>query len=101
MNTRIHAHKNTRTHTRARQAEEAAKKGPECALKNRLLFHVSHKLLDENKLMTYHQKLSDTNEDQLSLAAIHYLRSHFQEVGGGEFLGQETLAVYAAGLFPS
>lgn len=62
------------------QAEEAAKKGPECALKNRLLFHVSHKLLDENKLMTYHQKLSDTNEDQLSLAAIHYLRSHFQEV---------------------
>ncbi|CAN0268995.1 unnamed protein product, partial [Ectocarpus sp. 13 AM-2016] len=54
-------------------------KGPECALKNRLLFHVSHKLLDENKLMTYHQKLSDTNEDQLSLAAIHYLRSHFQE----------------------
>lgn len=70
----------TRTHTP--QAEEAAKKGPECALKNRLLFHVSHKLLDENKLMTYHQKLSDTNEDQLSLAAIHYLRSHFQEVGG-------------------
>lgn len=46
-----------------------------------MLFHVSHKLLDENKLMTYHQKLSDTNEDQLSLAAIHYLRSHFQEVG--------------------
>eukprot|EP00904_Undaria_pinnatifida_P010932 jgi/Undpi1/696/HiC_scaffold_10.g04160.m1 len=59
--------------------KEAGKSGPECALKNRLLFHVSHKLLDENKLMTYHQKLSDTNEDQLSLAAIHYLRSHFQE----------------------
>lgn len=33
--------------------------------------------------MTYHQKLSDTNEDQLSLAAIHYLRSHFQEVRVG------------------
>lgn len=62
------------------QAEEAAKKGPECALKNRILFHVSHKLLDENKLMAYHQKLTDTNEDQLSLAAIHYFRSHFQEV---------------------
>ncbi|CAM9246238.1 unnamed protein product [Ascophyllum nodosum] len=61
------------------KAEEVAKKGPECALKNRLLFHLSHKLLDENKLMTYHQKLTDTNEDQLSLAAIHYLRSHFQE----------------------
>ena len=26
------------------------------------------------------QELTDTNEDQLSLAAIHYLRSHFQEV---------------------
>lgn len=62
------------------KAEEAAKKGPECVLKNRILFHVSHKLLDENKLMVYHQRLTDTNEDQLSLAAIHYLRSHFQEV---------------------
>ena len=27
----------------------------------------------------HHQKLSDTNSDQLSLAAIHYLRGHFQE----------------------
>ncbi|CAM9313332.1 unnamed protein product, partial [Sphacelaria rigidula] len=61
------------------KVEEVTKKGPECALKNRILFHVSHKMLDENKLMAYHQKLTDTNEDQLSLAAIHYLRSHFQE----------------------
>ncbi|CAN0506143.1 unnamed protein product, partial [Discosporangium mesarthrocarpum] len=59
--------------------EEAASQGPECSLKNRLLFHISHKLNNENRLMEYHQKLSDTNEDQLSLAAIHYLRSHFQE----------------------
>jgi len=29
--------------------------------------------------MMRHQELSDTQEDQLSLAAIHYLRSHFQE----------------------
>ncbi|CAM9353072.1 unnamed protein product, partial [Choristocarpus tenellus] len=61
------------------QAEELASRGLNCALKNRLLFHISHKLGNENKLMEYHQKLSDTNEDQLSLAAIHYLRSHFQE----------------------
>ncbi|KAK3263698.1 Intraflagellar transport protein 56, partial [Cymbomonas tetramitiformis] len=27
----------------------------------------------------YHQQLTDSTEDQLSLAAIHYLRSHFQE----------------------
>lgn len=62
------------------QAEEEVRKGPECALRNRLLFHVSHKLSDETKLMAYHQMLTDTSEDQLSLAAIHYLRSHFQEV---------------------
>ena len=29
--------------------------------------------------MQRHQDLTDANEDQLSLAAIHYLRSHFQE----------------------
>lgn len=29
--------------------------------------------------MFYHQKLQDTTEDQLSLASIHYLRSHYQE----------------------
>merc|ERR1711865_749580 len=34
---------------------------------------------DENKLMMFHQKLCDTTSDQLSLASIHYLRSHFQE----------------------
>ncbi|CAM9679713.1 unnamed protein product [Chrysoparadoxa australica] len=62
------------------QAGEAANKGPDGALRNsRLLFHISHKLNDETKLMMYHQKLTDTTEDQLSLAAIHYLRSHFQE----------------------
>jgi hypothetical protein len=59
---------------------QAAGKGPDNALKNRLLFHVAHKSNNESKLLMYHQKLSDTTEDQLSLAAIHYLRSHFQEV---------------------
>ena len=57
-------------------ANEVAK---DSSLKNRVLFHVCHKLGDEHKLMVYHQKLTDTNEDQLSLAAIHYLRGHFQE----------------------
>ena len=62
-----------------KRAEEHALKGPPCPLQNRLLFHISHKQADETKLMVYHQKLSDTKEDQLSLAAIHYLRSHYQE----------------------
>ena len=34
---------------------------------------------DDKKLVQYHQKLSDTKEDELSLAAIHFLRGHFQE----------------------
>lgn len=49
------------------------------ALQNRLLFHCSHKLNNEDKLLIYHQKLSDDKVDQLSLAAIHYLRNHYQE----------------------
>ncbi|KAI0222218.1 Intraflagellar transport protein 56 [Lamellibrachia satsuma] len=61
------------------EADEAAQKGPTCSLQNRLLFHLSHKFSDEKRLMTYHQALRDIFEDQLSLASIHYLRSHYQE----------------------
>merc|ERR1712023_547878 len=42
-------------------------------------YSTSHKVDDQDKLMLRHQDLTDTNEDQLSLAAIHYLRNHFQE----------------------
>ena len=48
-------------------------------LKTRLQFHLSHKFADEKKLMSFHQELEDIVEDQLSLASIHYLRSHYQE----------------------
>ncbi|XP_015595437.1 intraflagellar transport protein 56 isoform X2 [Cephus cinctus] len=48
-------------------------------LKTRLLFHLSHKMSDETKLMEFHQMLEDVIEDQLSLASIHYLRAHYQE----------------------
>jgi len=48
-------------------------------VKIRLQFHLSHKQGDEKKLMEYHELLADVVEDQLSLAAIHYLRSHYQE----------------------
>ncbi|XP_040573268.1 LOW QUALITY PROTEIN: intraflagellar transport protein 56-like [Lepeophtheirus salmonis] len=48
-------------------------------LRNRLKFHLAHKFSDEKKLMTFHQELEDVVEDQLSLASIHYLRSHYQE----------------------
>lgn len=48
-------------------------------LKTRLSFHLSHKLSDEAGLMEHHEQLEDVLEDQLSLAAIHYLRAHYQE----------------------
>ncbi|KAJ3251741.1 Intraflagellar transport protein 56 [Boothiomyces macroporosus] len=62
-----------------KEADDAAQKGPTCKLQNRLLFHLSHKFNDEKRLMGYHQNLQDIIEDQLSLASIHYLRSHYQE----------------------
>ena len=64
---------------RYQEAEEEALRGPNTKLQTRVLFHCAHKLGDENKLMTYHQQLSDSIEDQLSLASIHYLRTHYQE----------------------
>ncbi|KPP65277.1 hypothetical protein Z043_116317, partial [Scleropages formosus] len=48
-----------------KEAEEAALKGS--------AFN------DEKKLMGFHQNLEDVTEDQLSLASIHYMRSHYQE----------------------
>ena len=68
--------------TKEIEAEHSTQKAPELSLKNRLLFHLAHKIDDQDKLMLRHQELTDTQEDQLSLAAIHYLRSHFQEVHG-------------------
>ncbi|KAF5829604.1 hypothetical protein DUNSADRAFT_15855 [Dunaliella salina] len=62
-----------------KEAEEAAEQGPRCGLQTRVLFHVAYKQNDEARLLQYHQQLSDTIEDQLSLASIHYQRGHFQE----------------------
>ena len=38
---------------------------------------------DETKLMQYHQQLTESIEDQLSLASIHFQRSHYQVGKGG------------------
>ncbi|XP_040596796.1 intraflagellar transport protein 56-like isoform X1 [Mesocricetus auratus] len=62
-----------------KQAEAAGLKAPKSRLQNRLLFHLAHKFNDEKKLMNFHQNLQDIKEDQLSLASIHYMRSHYQE----------------------
>ncbi|KAK6169105.1 hypothetical protein SNE40_020221 [Patella caerulea] len=61
------------------EAKTAVDKGPKSRLQNRVLFHLAHKFNEERQLMGFHQNLQDIIEDQLSLAAIHYLRSHYQE----------------------
>ncbi|KAF0289622.1 Intraflagellar transport protein 56 [Amphibalanus amphitrite] len=62
------------------EAKETAEKGPKASnLKSRLQFHLAQKFNDEKELMTFHQQLKDVIEDQLCLASIHYLRSHYQE----------------------
>ncbi|KAK3853741.1 hypothetical protein Pcinc_039733 [Petrolisthes cinctipes] len=61
------------------EAEEAAEKASKTPLRTRLFFHLAHKFNDEKRLMMHHQQLEDVIEDQLSLASIHYLRSHYQE----------------------
>lgn len=61
------------------EAIDEAARGPANTLQNRIMFHSAHRLNDEARLMAHHQKLKTTKEDQLSLAAIHYLRGHFQE----------------------
>eukprot|EP00117_Sycon_ciliatum_P049754 scpid28345/ scgid35228/ Tetratricopeptide repeat protein 26 len=60
------------------KAEEAGKKAPDSPLKFRTLFHIAGKTSEE-ATKEYHQRLRDVVEDQLSLAAIHYLRGHHQE----------------------
>lgn len=48
-------------------------------LKMRLLFHLAHKLNDEDRLLELHGTLRIVVEDQLSLASMHYLRAHYQD----------------------
>jgi len=58
------------------EAEKCVEDSP---LKMRLLFQLAQKLGDENEIMNLHARLSSTIEDQLCMAALHYLRSHFEE----------------------
>mmetsp|Transcript_38089 Transcript_38089/g.84856 ORF Transcript_38089/g.84856 Transcript_38089/m.84856 type:complete len:556 (+) Transcript_38089:159-1826(+) len=62
-----------------KDAEANALQGPRCPLQTRILFHCAHKMGDETKVMQYHQQLTESIEDQLSLASMQYQRSHYQE----------------------
>nr|CUU99501.1 hypothetical transcript [Hymenolepis microstoma] len=62
-----------------KEAQEEGNQGPQSELQTRLLFHIAHKLNNERDLLIYHNCLSDSFENQLSLASIHFLRGHYQE----------------------
>lgn len=49
------------------------------SLLNRIQLHLAHKTGEEESIMNYHSKLTNTVEDQLCLAALHYLRNHYEE----------------------
>ncbi|KAL9645020.1 hypothetical protein ABK040_004513 [Willaertia magna] len=60
-------------------AYSEAMQGPNCALQNRILFHLADKLQKEKLMNDCHKKINESNiEDQLSLAAMHYSRNQFQ-----------------------
>jgi intraflagellar transport protein 56 len=60
------------------EAKAAIDKGPKTSLiYNRLSFHLAEKSGDHEVLMTHHQNLQNVAEDQLSLAAMNYLRTHY------------------------
>lgn len=61
------------------ESQKILEDATESKLRTRLLFHLAHKMGNESKLMEYHQMLQDVIEDQLSLASIHYLQTHYQE----------------------
>ncbi|OHT05070.1 TPR Domain containing protein [Tritrichomonas foetus] len=61
------------------EAQASAEKGPTCDFKTRLLFHISHQRGDDQQLFKAHSELVGTLENQLSLAAIHFMRTHYQD----------------------
>lgn len=62
-----------------KEAQEEGDQTSQCELQNRLLFHIAHKLNDERNLLINHNRLSDSVEDQLSLASMQCLRGHHQD----------------------
>jgi len=52
--------------------------GPRCPLATRILLHCAQRQGDEDALMAQHSHLTDSLDDQLSLAALHFNRGHYQ-----------------------
>ncbi|CAG9465919.1 unnamed protein product [Pedinophyceae sp. YPF-701] len=64
---------------RYREAEETAMRGLKCPLRTRLLMHCANKAGEEATVMKYHKELTEATEDNLSLAAVHFMRGHYQQ----------------------
>ena len=63
-----------------KDAVQEAQKADESALRTRLLFQLAHKNGDDEAvIMRYHSQLTGAVEDQLCVAALHFLRSHHEE----------------------
>ena len=66
--------------TKYKEGLEEAKKGIPNDLNNRVRFHLAFKLGDGNEVLEAHQKLNQNNvPDELSLAALHYLKNEQEE----------------------
>ena len=61
------------------EARDILEQAPDDGLRRRLAFHLAHKFKEEESLVQFAEVLSGGVEDQLSHAAINYLRNHFQE----------------------
>lgn len=61
-----------------KEAAEEVEQGPDCPLKTRIQLYLAHHDNDDNKLVSIHQKMTDKIEDQLSIAAIQFLRADYQ-----------------------
>ncbi|CAL6019175.1 Intraflagellar_transport protein IFT56 [Hexamita inflata] len=61
------------------EARQIATKLQSTPTQNRLLFHCCARQLDEDSLQQYHQKLQNKTPDQMALAAVHYIRTHYNQ----------------------
>ena len=66
--------------TKYKEGLEEAKLGLPSDLNNRVRFHLAFKLSDGNEVLEAHQKLNQNSvPDELSLAALHYLKNEQEE----------------------
>eukprot|EP00761_Pharyngomonas_kirbyi_P001437 gb/GECH01001441.1/.p1 GENE.gb/GECH01001441.1/~~gb/GECH01001441.1/.p1 ORF type:complete len:560 (+),score=107.94 gb/GECH01001441.1/:1-1680(+) len=63
------------------EAKEAAEKGPQNSLRTRLLFHIANRMNDEKELMACNTDMKQTIEDKLSMAAVYYYRTNYDQAG--------------------